>query len=102
MSNEERDLLDINDNFGKQLEEYMDNLLDYIEELEEFKTKGVEEFADAFSELNDNVRSSIDLFDHYNSLLSSLKNITDLQGVKLSAEMRAAMKEIDAAMFNNT
>ena len=43
----------------------MDNLLDYIEELEDFKTKGVEEFSDAFDELNDNVRSSIDLFDHY-------------------------------------
>ena len=102
LSKEERDLLDINDNFGKQLEEYMDNLLDYIEELEEFKTKGVEEFGEAFSELNDNVRSSIDLFDHYNSLLSSLKNITDLQGVKLSAEMRAVMKDMDTAMFNNT
>ena len=102
LSNEERDLLDINDNFGKQLEEYMDNLLDYIEELEEFKTKGVEEFGEAFSELNDNVRSSIDLFDHYNQLLSSLKNITDLQGVKLSAEMRAARKEIDQIMFQNT
>ena len=56
----------------------MDDLLEYIEELEEFKTKGVEEFGEAFSELNDNVRTSIDLFDHYNQLLSSLKNITDL------------------------
>lgn len=98
----ERDLLDINGQFGKQLEEYMDNLLDYIEELEEFKTKGVEEFGEAFDELNDNVRSSIDLFDHYNQLLSSLKNITDLQGVKLSTEMRAARKEIDQIMFKNT
>ena len=102
LSNEERDLLDINDNFGKQLEEYMDNLLDYIEELEEFKTKGVEEFGEAFSELNDNVRSSIDLFDHYNQLLSSLKNITDLQGIKITAEMQAARKQIDQIMFQNT
>ena len=102
MSNEERDLLDINGKFGEQLEEYMDNLLDYIEELEDFKTKGVEEFSDAFNELNDNIRSSIDLFDHYNQLLSSLKNITDLQGVKLSTEMRAARKEIDQIMFQNT
>ena len=102
MSNEERDLLDINDNFGKQLEEYMDNLLDYIEELEDFKTKGVEEFSDAFEELNDNVRSSIDLFDHYNQLLSSLKNITDLQGIKLTTGLKAARKEIDQIMFQNT
>lgn len=102
LTNEERDLLDINGKFGEQLEEYMDNLLDYIEELEDFKTKGVEEFSDAFNELNDNVRSSIDLFDHYNQLLSSLKNITDLQGVKLSTEMRAARKEIDQIMFQNT
>ena len=102
LTNEERDLLDINGQFGEQLEEYMDDLLDYIEELEEFKTKGVEEFADAFSELNDNVRSSIDLFDHYNQLLSSLKNITDLQGIKLTAELKAARKEIDQIMFQNT
>lgn len=102
LTNEERDLLDINGKFGEQLEEYMDNLLDYIEELEEFKTKGVEEFGDAFDELNDNVRSSIDLFDHYNQLLSSLKNITDLQGIKLTAELKAARKEIDQIMFQNT
>lgn len=102
LSNEQRDMLNMNDKFGEQLEEYMDSLLDYIEELEEFKTKGVEEFGEAFNELNDNVRSSIDLFDHYNQLLSNLKNITDLQGVKISAEMKAAMREIDAAMFLNT
>lgn len=102
LTNAERDMLDINGQFGEQLEEYMDDLLDYIEELEEFKTKGVEEFADAFSELNDNVRSSIDLFDHYNQLLSSLKNITDLQGIKLTAELKAARKEIDQIMFQNT
>ena len=102
LTNEERDLLDINEQFGEQLEEYMDNLLDYIEELEDFKTKGVEEFSDAFDELNDNVRSSIDLFDHYNQLLSSLKNITDLQGIKLTAELKAARKEIDQIMFQNT
>ena len=102
LSAEERDMLDINDNFGKQLEEYMDDLLEYIEELEEFKTKGVEEFGEAFSELNDNVRTSIDLFDHYNQLLSSLKNITDLQGIKMTAEMKAARKEIDAIMYQNT
>lgn len=102
LTNEERDLLDINEQFGEQLEEYMDNLLDYIEEIEDFKTKGVEEFSDAFNELNDNVRSSIDLFDHYNQLLSSLKNITDLQGIKLTAELKAARKEIDQIMFQNT
>lgn len=102
LTNEERDLLDINEQFGEQLEEYMDNLLDYIEELEDFKTKGVEEFSDAFDELNDNVRSSIDLFDHYNQLLSSLKNITDLQGIKLTTELKAARKEIDQIMFQNT
>ena len=102
LTKEQRDLLDINDNFGKQLEEYMDNILEYIEELEEFKTKGVEEFGEAFDELNDDVRSSIDLFDHYNQLLESLKNITDLQGIKLSAEMRAAIKDINNVMFNNT
>ena len=102
LTNEERDLLDINEQFGEQLEEYMDNLLDYIEELEDFKTKGIEEFSDAFDELNDNVRSSIDLFDHYNQLLSSLKNITDLQGIKLTAELKAARKEIDQIMFQNT
>ena len=102
LTNEERDLLDVNEQFGEQLEEYMDNLLDYIEELEDFKTKGIEEFSDAFDELNDNVRSSIDLFDHYNQLLSSLKNITDLQGIKLTAELKTARKEIDQIMFKNT
>ena len=102
LSEAERDALNINGKFGEQLEEYMDNILEYIEELEEFKTKGVEEFGEAFEQLNSNVRESIDLFDHYNSLMETLKNIVSLQGAKISPELQTLIKHMDALMFQNT
>lgn len=102
LSEAERDALDINGNFGKQLEEYSDNLLDYIEELEDLKTKGVDELADALNELNGDIERSMGLFDHYSSLLGMLKDITDLQGVKLSAEMKGTLRDISNIMFLNT
>ena len=101
LTDAQREALNINDKFGEQLEEYGDNLLTYIEELEEFKTKGVEEVGNAFSELNENVQSSMELFEHYNSLLENLKNIVDLQGVVISDELKQVLAQINDAMMSN-
>ena len=101
LTDEQRKALNINDKFGEQLEEYGENLLDYIEELEEFKTKGVEEVGEAFSELNSNIESSIDLFNTYNSLLENLKNIVELQGIVISDNLRGVLDQINDTMLKN-
>jgi hypothetical protein len=57
MTDAEREALDINGDYGKQLEEYSDDILEYIEALEDYKTRGVEELSTAFDELNEKVTS---------------------------------------------
>ena len=101
LSEAERDALDINNNFGKQLEDYSDDLLDYIEELEDFKTKGINELNEAFDELNDNIQSSMDLFNYYQDTLDNLKNIIDLQGVTISKDLRNVFQTINQTLLSN-
>lgn len=101
LSEAERDALDINNNFGKQLEDYSDDLLDYIEELEDFKTKGINELNEAFDELNDNIQSSMDLFNYYQDTLDNLKNIIDLQGVTISKDLRNVFQIINQTLLSN-
>lgn len=101
LSEAERDALDINHDFGKQLEEYSDDLLDYIEDLEDFKTKGIDELNEAFNELNDNIQSSMDLFNYYQDTLDNLKNIIDLQGVTISKDLRDVFQTINQTLLSN-
>ena len=101
LSEAERDALDINNDFGKQLEEYSDDLLDYIEELEDFKTKGINELNTAFDELNDNIQSSMDLFSYYQDTLDNLKNIIDLQGVTISKDLRDVFQTVNQTLLSN-
>ena len=102
MSDAEREALDINGKYGKQLEQFADDILDYIEALEEYKKKGVEEVSAAFDELNDKVNSQIDLFSHYSTMLSSLRDIADLQGLKLPEGFRQSINKLNQSMIQVT
>ena len=102
MSEAERQALDINGKYGEQLEEYAENLKSYIEELEKFKTKGVEELSAAFDELNEKVTTQIGLYDHYTNMLSSLRDIADLQGIKIPREMRTSIAQLNDSMAQVT
>lgn len=101
LSEAERDALNINSSVGEQLEEYSDNLLDYIKELNDLKTKGIDELSNAFDELNENVSNSIDLFEHYNSILKSLKDIIDLQGITISKDLRDVFQAVNQTLLSN-
>ena len=96
------DPLHINGDFGKAIEELTDNLLQYVEELEKLKTEGVDRLDKAFDKLNDNISKSMDLFEYYNEILTSMKNITELQGVTISKQMRELGKELNKSILFNT
>lgn len=102
MSQAERDALNINQDFGKQLEEYSEDILDYIEDLEDFRTKGVEELSDGFEELSNNISDALDLFDHYEGILDNLKNIVDLQGITLSEDLYKTIDKMNDSILKNT
>ena len=102
MSEAERDALNINGDYGEQLEDYAKDLQDYIEALQDYKTKGVEALTAAFEELNTKVTDQVSLFDHYSSMLSSLRDITDLQGIRLPKDFRDTVTKLNRTMLDTS
>lgn len=100
MSAAEREALDINGNYGKQLEENADSILDYIESLQDYKKKGVEKLIAAFDELNEKVNAQVELFSHYSGLLSSIRDIADLQGIRLPKDFRNVINQLNNSMIS--
>lgn len=98
---EDRDALDINYNFGEELEKSYDQILEALEQFDELKTDAIDRFSKAFQELDENIENTIGLFDHYKNILSTLKDIGDLQGVTLAPEMEKVLEQINQNMFDN-
>ena len=85
---EEREALKINSDDLEAIDDYLDSLMESVEQLEEFKYTGVNKIKQAFEELSKNVEKQIDIFDHYKSVLNSIKNISDLMGAKTTEESK--------------
>ena len=102
MSAAQRDALDINGDFGLALEEQLENILDYIKELEEFKTKGVEELSEAFDELSENVDDAIGNFSYYTGILTTMRDIIDLQNIKFPKALRESVNDVQQALMNTS
>ena len=99
MTPEERTALDISEDAGAMIESSMDQVQQCLEDLEELKTVGLETVSQAIEELTANVEKQIQVFDHYSNMLSALRNITDLQGIKITKELRQTLKQIDESMI---
>lgn len=61
----------------------------------------VDKVVDSFTELNDKVAESYDLFDHYNTVLENYKNITDLMGRHMNIQQKELLRSLDNAMLKN-
>ena len=99
MTPEERTALNISEDAGSIIESSMDKIQQCLEDLEELKTVGLETVSQAIEELTANVEKQIQVFDHYSNMLSALRNITDLQGIKITKELRQTLKQIDESMI---
>ena len=102
MTPQQRDALDIDYDLGKKLEEYSEEILDAMKKIQDLKLYAVDALNQAFEELNNNVQESTELFDHYGSLLESLKDISDLQGTIMNKDLQKAMDSLNKSMLNNT
>ena len=67
--------------------------------LEEYKMKGVEALTAAFDELNDKVVAQIELFSNYSGMLSTLRDIADLQNIKMPKEFRDTIIDLNKSMM---
>lgn len=102
MTPEERENLKLNSEYVESIDKYLQSMMDDAEGLEKLKTTGIDMIKQGFDELNDSVEKQIDLFDHYNSLLESLQNISDLTGKSLTKEAKALTDALSEAKLNNT
>ena len=98
LSNKEREALKINADDITAVEEYLDEMLKAIEELDELKKKGVEKVSQGFDELTNSVKEQIDLFEHYSKVIDTVKNIAELTGSKLSEQA----KKLSEAIYNSS
>ena len=98
---QQREDLDINGDFGKALEDNLETIIETMEDLNDLKTEGIDKFTDAFNELNDGISKTVDDFEHYKNVLSTLKDIVGLQGLKLPSELQDLLQSINQTAFNN-
>ena len=98
---EERDALQLNSDDMEAIVDEVENILKYTEELEEEKGYGLERLSDAYEKLNGNLEDNIELFSHYNSLLSSIQSIKDLTGQGLTPQSQALTRTVNKALIDN-
>ena len=101
MTPQQREDLNIHGDWGKAIEDNLDTIMQAMEDLEDMKTTGIDKFKDAFNELNNKISETVENFEHYKKVLSTLKDIVGLQGLKLSPEMKELIQTINESSFNN-
>ena len=83
------------------IREWRDGLLEANQAMMELRTNIAERVLDTFDQLNEKVENSYDLFDHYNSILETYKDITDLLGQQINNQQRQLIDNLNNAMLEN-
>lgn len=83
------------------LREWRDGILEADEAIMELRTNISERVLDTFDQLNEKVEKGYSLFEHYNSILETYKDITDLMGRSVNQEQRKLIEDLNNAMLDN-
>ena len=81
--------------------ELRDNLLDASQELNNVRQEIIDRISDDFSTLYDRVQHQQDFFDHYDSVLNTYKNITDLMGRSMNNAQRELIQNLNEGILQN-
>ena len=87
--------------FGEALEENLKDLLDTIEDLDEYRFYAAERLADGYEKLADDVGYQLDLFDQFANTLETVQDITELQGIRMPQTVKQIMKDLNQALIDN-
>ena len=101
LSPEERNDLLANSEDMEKIVDYVEQIIKFDEDLEEKKLFGVEQLAKGFEQLNGNLEDTIDLYEHYDNLYNSIRDISDLQGAEISKHSQALLKTLNQNILNN-
>jgi hypothetical protein len=70
----------------QQIREWSNALLDTNKELLKMRDTVIDKVIDAFNAVNEKIEKSIDIFDHYNTVLTDYKEIVELLNIRATKE----------------
>ena len=102
LTDAQRDALRVSSEDMEAIADYLEEMVDVMEEMDDEKLDWTEKLSQAFDELNTKVENGLNLFDHYQSLLENLSNISDLMGTGITPQSRKLLKDLNVGLLRNT
>jgi len=102
LTDAQRDALRVSSEDMEAIADYLEEMVDVMEEMDDEKLDWTEKLSQAFDELNEKVENGLNLFDHYQSLLENLSNISDLMGTGITPQSRKLLKDLNVGLLRNT
>ena len=102
LTDAQRDALRVSSEDMEAIADYLEEMVDVMEEMDDEKLDWTEKLSQAFDELNTKVENGLNLFDHYQSLLENLSNISDLMGTGITPQSRKLLKDLNIGLLRNT
>lgn len=84
------------------IREYKSAILEANQELLEMRDNVLEKVMDSFDKFSEDMQDQIDLFEHYQSILESVKDITSLLNVQLGKQAQDVVRNINRSLMNNS
>lgn len=84
-----------------QIREWKSSILEANQELLEMRNTIQEKVLDSFNQFSDDLQEQMDLFEHYQTILESVKDITSLLGTELTKSSKEVIRNLNHAMLDN-
>lgn len=85
-----------------QIREWKSSILEANQELLEMRNTIQEKVLDSFNQFSDDLQEQMDLFEHYQTILESVKDITSLLGTELTKSSKEVIRNLNRAMLDNS
>ena len=85
-----------------QIREWRSSILEANQELLEMRATIQEKVLDSFNQFNKDIQDQIDLFEHYQNILESVKDITSLLGAQLNEQSKLVLRNLNRSLMNNS
>lgn len=84
-----------------QIREWKTSILEANQELLEMRDTIQEKVLDSFDQFSDDLQEQMDLFEHYQTILETIKDITSLLGTELTKSSKEVIRNLNRAMLDN-
>ena len=84
-----------------QIREWKTSILEANQELLEMRNTIQEKVLDSFDQFSEDLEDQMELFEHYQTILESVKDITSLLGTELTKSSKEVIRNLNRAMLDN-